>query len=90
MKTNFSFEIQYIAASQSSQAQRDEVMASLGPSLQALLAEQDRAAIVTVSDSHRGEGNKLVELTTTLGDAPIAEILKAFSARHGVVVCAFE
>lgn len=90
MKTNFSFDVQYPATSRSTQAQRDEVMDSLGPTLQALLAGQDKAATVTVSDSHRGEGNKLVELTTTLGDARIAEILKAFSARHGVEVSAFE
>lgn len=90
MKTNFSFDVQYAAGSQSTQAQRDEVMNSLAPSLQALLAEQDKAASVTVSDSHRGDGNKLVELTTTVGDAAIAEILKAFSARHGVLVTALE
>ena len=90
MKTNFSFDIQYSAASQSTRAQRDELMDSLAPVLQALLAAQDKAATVTVSDSHRGDGNKLVELTTTLGDAGIADILKAFAARHGVVVTALE
>ena len=90
MKTNFSFDIQYPAGSQSTEAQRDELMDSLAPVLQALLAAQDKAATVTVSDSHRGDGNKLVELTTTLGDAEIANILKAFSARHGVVVTAFD
>ena len=90
MKTNLSFDVQYSADSQSTQAQRDELMDSLGPSLKALLAVQDPAASVAVSDSHKGEGNKLVEFTTTLGDAQIAEILKAFSARHGVVVSAFE
>ena len=90
MKTNFSFEIQYAADSQSSQAQRDEVMDSLGPSLQALLAAQDPAASVMVSDSHKGHGNKLVELTTTLGDTEIAQILQGFSARHGVIVSALE
>ncbi|MEO7399484.1 MAG: hypothetical protein ABIV07_01755 [Polaromonas sp.] len=90
MKTNFSFDVQYAADSDSSQAQRDAVMDSLGPTLQALLAGHDQAATVVVSDSHKGEGNKLVELTTTLGDDRIAEILKAFSARNGVVVSAFE
>ena len=43
-----------------------------------------------VSESHKGNGNKLVELTTTLADAQIAEILKVFSAQHGVVVAALE
>ncbi len=90
MKTNFSFDVQYAATSDSTQAQRDEVMESLGPSLQAMLAGQDKAASVMVSDSHKGEGNKLVELTTTLADAQIAEILKTFSEQHGVVIAAFE
>lgn len=65
-------------------------MDSLAPTLQALFTEQDSAATVTASDGRKGESSKLVELTTTLGDAPIAEILKAFSARHGVAVHAFE
>ena len=90
MKTNFSFDVQYAATSDSTQAQRDEVMGSLGSTLQAMLARQDKAATVMVSDSHKGEGNKLVELTTTLADAQIAEIVKAFSAQHGVVIAAFE
>jgi hypothetical protein len=90
MKTNFSFDVQYSATSDSTQAQRDEVMDSLGPTLQKLLAAQDKAATVMVSESHKGNGNKLVELTTTLADAQIAEILKAFSAQHGVVVAALE
>ncbi len=90
MKTNFSFDIQYAATSHSTQAERDAVMASLGPTLQALLREQDQAATVVVSDSHKGSDNKLVELTTTLGDAQIAQILKAFSARHGVLVTTFD
>ena len=90
MKTNFSFEVQFAAGSPSTQVQRDEVMASLGPGLQALLAAHDRAATVTVSDSHKGQGHKLVELTTTLGDTEIAQILQGFSAHHGVVVNALE
>lgn len=90
MKTNFSFEIQYLADSQSTRVQRGEIMDSLAPSLQALFAEQDSAATVTARNGHKGESSKLVELTTTLGDAAITEILKAFSARHGVAVQAFE
>lgn len=90
MKTNFSFEIQYLADSQSTRVQREELMESLAPTLQALFAEEDSAATVTASDGHKGESSKLVELTTTLGDAPIAKILKAFSARHGVAIQAFE
>lgn len=90
LKTNFSFEVQYLAKSDSTQTQRNQVMDALGATLQALLAAQDGAATVAVSDSHKGGGNKLVELTTTLPDAKIAEILKSFSAQHGVAVSAFE
>lgn len=90
MKTNFSYDVQYPAQSDTTQAQRDAVMDALGPTLQALLAVQDKAAAVVVSDSHRGNGNKLVELTTTLGDTQVAEILQAFSAQHGVLVAPLE
>ena len=90
VKTNFSFEVQYPAYSDSTQSQRDEVMDSLGATLQALLAAQDSAASVAVSDSHKGSDNKIVELTTNLPDAQIAEILKSFSAQHRVKVSAVE
>ena len=89
-KTNFTFEVQYPALSQSTQAERDELMGSLDTTLQTLLSAQDSEAQVAVSDSHKGGGNKIVELTTTLQDAQIAEILKAFSAAHGVAVSAIE
>ena len=89
-KTNFSFEVQYPADSSRSEAQRDQLMDSLHATLQQLLAAQDREAEVLVSDSHKGSGNKLVELTTTLQDAQLAGILKAFSGQHGVSVTAFE
>ena len=42
MKTNFSYDVQYSATSGSTQAQRDEVMDSLGPTLQKLLAAQEK------------------------------------------------
>ena len=89
-KTNFSFDVQYPADSSSSKAQRDQLMDSLQASFEQLLAAQDPEAEVLVSDSHRGSGNKLVELTTTLEDAQLAVILKAFSEQHGVSVTAFE
>lgn len=90
LRVNFSFEIQYPADSPQSQAQRDQLMDSLQTTLQQLLAAHDREAEVVVSDSHRGAGSKLVELTTVLEDAPLAAILKEFSAQHGVSVTAFE
>ncbi len=90
LKTNFSFEVQYPADSASTLEQRNALMDTLGPQLQQLLAAQDADATVVVSDSHRGEGSKLVELTTTLQDAQIASILQAFVKQHGVSVSAFE
>lgn len=90
MKTNFAFDVQYLADSDRTQPERDEVMDSLQASLQQLLAAQDSAATVAVSDSHKGPGNKLVELTTTLEDAQLAGILKAFAEQHGVSVTALE
>lgn len=90
MKTNFSFEVQYLAQSDSTQTARDAVMDGLGPLLQEQLAAGDSAATVMVSDSHKGSGHKIVELTTTLQDAQIATVLKAFSAQHGVRVQALE
>lgn len=89
-KTNFSFEVQFTADSDSTLPQRNALMDSLDATLQQLLAEQDSEAQVVVSDSHKGSGNKIVELTTTLQDAQIAQILKSFSAQHGVVVSALE
>lgn len=90
LKTNFSFEVQYPADSGRSQAQQGQVMDSLQAALQQLLAAQDPEANVLVSDSHRGSSNKLVELTTILGDAPLAVILKGFSDQHGVSITALE
>ncbi|HAL40449.1 MAG TPA: hypothetical protein DCP03_21085 [Polaromonas sp.] len=90
LKTNFSFEVLYPAQSDIAKAQRDEVMSSLGTSLQTLFAADDSAAAVVVSDSHKGSDNKIVELVTTLQDPQIAAILKAFSDQHGVTVTALE
>jgi hypothetical protein len=90
MKTNFSFEVQYPEHSPSNAAQRDEVMGSLGPVLQKLLAAQDSETSVAVSDSHKGPDHKIVELTTTLQDEQIAQILKSFSKQHGLNVSALE
>ena len=90
LKTNFSFEVKYPEHSNSTQPQRNELMDSLDAKLQQLMAAQDSEARVVVSDSHKGSGNKIVELTTTMQDAQIAEILKSFSALHGVMVSAVE
>lgn len=90
LKTNFLFDVQYPADSSRSEAQRDAVMDSLQTTLQQLLTAQDSKAEVRVSDSHRGNGNKLVELTTCLEDAQLVRLLRAFSEPHGLSVTAFE
>jgi len=89
-KTSFSFELQYPADAATIYAQRDTVMASAGPELQALFASQDSAATVTVNDSQKGSNSKILELVTTLDDAQIAAILKAFSDKHGLFIQALE
>lgn len=89
-KTNFSFEVQYAEGTATGKEERDGVMASLGPSLQKLFAATDPSATVAVSDSHKGSGNKIIELVTTLPDGEIAGILQAFSGQHGVTVSALE
>ena len=88
--TNFSFDIHYPAGTRTPEAQRMQLMASLGPTLQALFAADDSAATVAVSDSHQGSDHKMVELVTSLQDMQIASILKAFSEQHGLSVQALE
>lgn len=89
-KTNFSFELYYTESSTSTQAQRDKVMRTLEPSLNALFIASDSTATVTVSDSHKGSYNKIVELVTTLQDTQIAEAFKGFCDANGVTVSALE
>ena len=84
--TNFSFELYYTATSTADAGQRETVMRKLGPSLQALLAARDSTAKVSVSDSHKGTDNKIVELSTTLPDAGVAEILKGFCDASGLTM----
>ncbi len=90
MKTHFSFELYFSAQSTSTPAQRDAVMHTLEPTLRSLLASQDSAATVTVSESHKGEDNKIVEFITTLSDAQIAAILQDFSRQHDLLVAIVE
>jgi hypothetical protein len=89
-RTNYEFEVYYPAHASTPEAERDDLMALLGPVLQELLAEKDGAAHVAVSNSPKGSQHKLVELCTTLGDEQMAELLQALSLRHGVVVSALE
>jgi hypothetical protein len=92
MKTNFTFEVQIRQQTESAAAdgRAGKVMQSLEPALQARLAEHDSAATVVVSDNHRSANSKIAELTTTLGDAEIAGILKTFCEEQGVTVTALE
>jgi len=89
-KTHFSFDVQYAEGTGAAGDERDALMGSLGPSLQKLFAKDDPSATVEVSDSHKGSGNKIIELVTTLQDGEIAGILQAFSARHGLTISALE
>lgn len=84
--TNFSFELYYSATSVADAAQRDAVMQQLGSSLQALLSAQDNSAKVTVSDSHKGSDNKIVELVTTLPDPSVVKIVKGFCDASGLTM----
>lgn len=88
-KTNFTFEI-YYAESSPEQPAGDDVMPTLGATLEGLLAAQDSAATVVVSDSHKGSNNRIVEITTTLQDGQLAEVLKAFGGSHGLTINAIE
>ena len=89
-KTNFSFEVQYLATSDSSPDQLNDQIASLEPALQKLLATQDSEATVAVSNSRKGSSSKIVEVTSCLTDTQIAALLKSFSAQQGVAVTALE
>ena len=92
-KTNFSFELYYAESSATTQGQQDQqsqTMRTLQPSLCALFGASDSTASVTVSDSHKGSFNNIIELVTTLQDTQIAEILKGFCDAHGTTVTALE
>ena len=90
-KTNFSFDLQYDATSLTDHAERNAFMASLESSLQQLLLDAgDSAAKVTLSNSHKGNANKIVEFVSTLSDQKISEILTSFSAANGVSMSALE
>jgi hypothetical protein len=99
MKTNFSFEVQYLAASDTGSGQvaagatpapREDVMQRLQTLLQAQFKPLDAGAIVQVTDSQRGANSKIVELVTTLQDDQIASVLKRFCDEHGVTINALE
>ena len=89
-KTNFSFELYYAESSATTQDQQSQTMRTLQPSLCTLFGASDSTASVTVSDSHKGSFNKIIELVTTLQDTQIAEILKGFCDAHGTTVTALE
>ena len=90
MPTQFSYDVQFPAHSELPQAERDEIMATLSSSLEGLLSLNDPTAAVTDTESHKGEGHRIVELTTTLDDEQVGTAMKAFSKQHGLAVNALE
>jgi hypothetical protein len=90
MKTNFSFELFYTDRTAITTEQRNEVMRKLEPSLNNAFQVNDSAAVVTVSDSHKGSYNKIAELVSTQSDAQIAETLKQFCQQTGLTVSMLE
>lgn len=89
-KTSFSFEVQYAPDSKTPYAARDAALDKAESALQALFTAQDKGAAVSLSDSQKGSGNRILELVTTLGDAQIADILKTFSEQHSLSISALE
>lgn len=90
IKTNFSFELYYTDQSASTESQRGGVMLNLGPSLQDLLAVTDSTVKVVVADSHKGGGNKLIEVTTKLPEADMYALIKKFCDANGVTIVVLE
>lgn len=90
MTTNFSYNVQFSEQNDTPSAEREEVMSTLADSLQGLLAVNDPAATVTDSESQKGEGHKIIELTTALDDEQVGAALKVFSKQHGLSISALE
>lgn len=90
LKTNFSFALQYAPDTKTPYGERDAALDKAGPALQALFAAQDTGAAVSLNDSQKGSGNRILELSTTLDDTQIAGILKEFSEQHGLSINALE
>ena len=92
VETNFSFEVYYTELSASSESQRDRFMRDLEPTVQALLAANDSGAKVSVgvSDSHKGSGHKIMEVTTTMAEAQMYGVIRQFCDTNGVTITALE
>lgn len=90
MTTHFSYNVQFSEHNDTPAAEREAVMGTLAESLQGLLAVNDPAATVTDSDSQKGEGHKIIELTTALDDEQVGAALKVFSKQHGLSISALE
>lgn len=86
MSAQFSYDVQFPAHSDTPRAERDETMASLSTSLEGLLSINDPDAKVIDTDSHKGEGHRIVELTTTLDNEQIGAAMKAFSKQYGLAI----
>ena len=90
MTTNFSYDVQFSEQNDTPVDERKAVLSSLADSLQGLLAVNDPAATVTDSESQKGEGHKIIELTTALDNEQVGAALKVFSKQHGLSISALE
>lgn len=90
MTTNFSYDVQFSEQNDTPASEREAVLGSLADSLQGLLAVNDPAATVTASESQKGEGHKIIELTTELDNEQVGAALKVFSKQHGLSISPLE
>lgn len=90
MTTHFSYNVQFSEHNDIPAAEREEVFGTLADSLQGLLAVNDPAATVTDSESQKGQGHKIIELTTALDDEQVGAALKVFAKQHSLSISALE
>lgn len=80
------YDVQFPSNTEVPQAEQDEVMASLSSSLEGLLSLNDDKATVTDTESHKGEGHRLLDVSTTLDDEQMATAIKALAKQTGLAV----
>lgn len=90
MATNFSYNVQLSEHNETPAAEREDVLNSVGDSLQGLLSINDADATVTTSASQKGDGHKIIELTTSLDDEQVGAALKVLSKQNGLSISALE
>ena len=90
LKTSFSFDLQLPVTAGGTALNRQARMQQLELQLQHALRARDAAAVLASSSSHRGDGNRIVELTTTLQDTDITAILQSFASENSVRITPVE